>query len=65
MIDSALYLGAATRYAVNLDGGGQLLVLEQNVDAAKPTAIPGQRVRLTWQRRHEQPLRGEGEAGPA
>ena len=62
-IDSALYLGAATRYTVNLAGGGQLLVLEQNVDAAKPTGSPGQRVRLTWQRRHEQPLQREGGRG--
>jgi putative spermidine/putrescine transport system ATP-binding protein len=65
VIDSALYLGAATRYSVSLDGGGQLLVLEQNVDAAKPTGIPGQRVRLAWHRRHEQPLRDGGEARPA
>jgi putative spermidine/putrescine transport system ATP-binding protein len=59
-IDAAQYLGAATRYTVKVDGGGQLLVLAQNVDDAKPRGAPGQRVRLTWQRRHEQPL---GEAG--
>jgi putative spermidine/putrescine transport system ATP-binding protein len=63
-IDSALYLGAATRYAVTLDGGGQLLVLEQNVDDGKPASGPGRRVSLTWHRRHEQPLR-DGGRGPA
>jgi putative spermidine/putrescine transport system ATP-binding protein len=64
-IDSVLYLGAATRYTVNLDGGGQLLVLDQNVDDAKPTGASGQRVRLVWHRRHEQPLRGEERPGSA
>jgi putative spermidine/putrescine transport system ATP-binding protein len=57
VIETALYLGAATRYAVTLDGGGQLLVLEQNADDAGPTRQAGQRVRLTWQARHHQPLR--------
>ena len=57
-IDSAQYLGAATRYTVVLDGGGQLLALEQHVDDAKPRGLPGQRVRLAWQLRHEQPLLG-------
>ena len=55
-IDSVLYLGSATRYTVSLDGGGQLLVLEQNVDDAMPAGRPGQRVRLAWRRRHQQPL---------
>jgi putative spermidine/putrescine transport system ATP-binding protein len=64
-VESALYLGAATRYTVSLDGGGQLLVLEQNVDDAKPAVTPGQRVRLTWQRRHEQPIREAGGRGSA
>ena len=59
-IDAVQYLGAATRYTVSLDGGGQLLVLEQNVDDARPRGAPGQRVRLTWARRHEQPLQGAG-----
>jgi putative spermidine/putrescine transport system ATP-binding protein len=56
-IDSALYLGAATRYGVSLDGGGELVVLVQNADDAKPAWSPGQRVRLAWWRRHQQPLR--------
>jgi putative spermidine/putrescine transport system ATP-binding protein len=57
VIDATLYLGAATRYTVTVDGGGQLLVLVQNLDDAKPAGATGQRVRLTWQRRHQQPLR--------
>ncbi len=63
-IDGVQYLGAATRYTVSLDGGGQLVALEQNVDDARPRGVPGQRVRLTWSRRHEQPLR-EGAGDPA
>jgi putative spermidine/putrescine transport system ATP-binding protein len=57
VIDSAQYLGAATRYAVALDGGGQLLVLEQNTGEGGAARKVGHRVRLAWQRRHEQPLR--------
>jgi putative spermidine/putrescine transport system ATP-binding protein len=60
-IDAVQYLGAATRYTVSLDGGGQLVALEQNVDDARPRGVPGQRVGLTWSRRHEQPLRGEAD----
>jgi putative spermidine/putrescine transport system ATP-binding protein len=57
-IEAVQYLGAATRYTVSLDGGGQLVSLEQNVDDARPRGVPGQRVRLAWSRRHEQPLQG-------
>jgi putative spermidine/putrescine transport system ATP-binding protein len=57
VIESALYLGAATRYTVSLDGGGQLLVLQQNADDTGPIRAPGQRVRLVWSRRHQQPIR--------
>ncbi len=56
VIESALYLGAATRYTVKLDGGGQFLVLEPNAGDAGPARAPGQPVRLAWQRRHHQPL---------
>jgi putative spermidine/putrescine transport system ATP-binding protein len=59
-IDSVQYLGAATRYTVSLDGGGELLVLEQHVDDTRPRGVSGQRVRLTWSPRHEQPLQGAG-----
>jgi putative spermidine/putrescine transport system ATP-binding protein len=56
IIEAVQYLGSATRYTVSLDGGGQLVALEQNVDDARPQGVPGQRVRLTWSRKHEQPL---------
>ena len=56
VIESTLYLGAATRYTVALDGGGQLLVLRQNADDAGRAWTPGQRVCLAWARQHQQPL---------
>jgi putative spermidine/putrescine transport system ATP-binding protein len=57
VVVAAVYLGAATRYTVQLDGGGQLLVLEQSGGDAEPARASGEAVRLTWQRRHHQPLR--------
>ena len=56
VIESTLYLGAATRYTVAVDGGGQLLVVRQNAgDPGRPWTA-GQRVRLGWARQHQQPL---------
>ena len=57
VVVAAVYLGAATRYTVQLDGGGQLLVLEQSGGDAGPARATGETVRLSWQRRHHQPLR--------
>jgi putative spermidine/putrescine transport system ATP-binding protein len=52
-IASVLYLGASTRYAVALDGGGELTVIDQNRDEAGPdSARQGDAVRLVWQRAH-------------
>jgi len=55
---SVVYLGAATRYTVALDGGGQLTVLMQNADDSEARPVAGARVRLAWQRRYEKPLAG-------
>ena len=57
VVAAAVYLGAATRYTVQLDAGGQLLVLEQSGGDAGPARASGEPVRLAWQRRHHQPLR--------
>jgi len=48
------YLGAYTRYLVELDLGGELTVTQQNVEATSMDvlAVRGRRVRLTWQRDH-------------
>jgi putative spermidine/putrescine transport system ATP-binding protein len=57
VIESVVYLGAATRYGVALAGGGQLSVLQQNTDLAAALG-QGATVRLAWERRHQQPLQG-------
>jgi len=58
VVQSAVYLGAATRYTVALDGGGQLAVMQQNADDSVAALAAGTRVRLTWQRRHQRALGG-------
>jgi len=58
VVDSVVYLGAATRYAVALEGGGQLTVVRQNADDRDGGPVAGSRVRLAWQRRHQQQLSG-------
>ena len=48
------YLGQSTRFVVEVEGGGELLVVEQNLDATSMEALAarGQRVRLAWDRGH-------------
>jgi putative spermidine/putrescine transport system ATP-binding protein len=57
-IGSVLYLGAHTRYAVALDAGGELTVIDQNRDEAGPGSAhhPGDTVRLIWQRAHNRAI---------
>jgi putative spermidine/putrescine transport system ATP-binding protein len=55
-IQSAVYLGAATRYSVALDGGGGLTVMQQNADDSGVNRAVDSRVRIAWQRRHQQRL---------
>lgn len=57
VVESVTYLGAASRYQVLLDGGGRLNALRQNADDPTSGPVPGGRVRLSWQARHEHPLR--------
>ena len=63
-VDSVVYLGAATRYAVALDGGGVLSVLHQNADDRDAGLAAGTRVRLSWLARHRQPLGSQPLGGP-
>ncbi|MFH9400981.1 ABC transporter ATP-binding protein [Streptomyces sp. NPDC017638] len=53
-VAETVYLGDATRFVVDLDGGGRLTALQQNLEtsAADAAACPGTRVRLRWHRRH-------------
>ena len=47
---AAVYLGAVTRFVVALDGGGELVALQQNLEVSSSDvrAMEGKRVRLAW-----------------
>ncbi|MGZ8565621.1 MAG: ABC transporter ATP-binding protein [Actinomycetota bacterium] len=51
-VHEVVYLGAVTRYIVALDGGGTLVVLQQNLTTSSMQAlqVQGKAVRLTWHR---------------
>jgi putative spermidine/putrescine transport system ATP-binding protein len=58
-IEDVVYLGAATRYIVRLDAGGELVVLRQNLESSSAEALEqkGKHVRLTWRPEHEFPIK--------
>ncbi len=60
LIREAVYLGMHTRYSVELDGGGELGVVAQNLDldAADAASAHGRRVQLAWERSAVRPLVG-------
>jgi putative spermidine/putrescine transport system ATP-binding protein len=49
-VRAAVYLGAVTRYVVELDGGGELVALQQNLEVSSSDirAMERKRVRLAW-----------------
>jgi putative spermidine/putrescine transport system ATP-binding protein len=51
-VHEVVYLGAVTRYIVELDGGGTLVVLQQNLTTSSMEALEvrGKAVRLVWAR---------------
>jgi putative spermidine/putrescine transport system ATP-binding protein len=53
-IREVVYAGPATRYVVDLDGGGALVVSRQNLEttSAQALAARGTSVRLEWRREH-------------
>jgi putative spermidine/putrescine transport system ATP-binding protein len=53
-VAEVVYLGDATRFLVDLDGGGRLTALQQNLETSSEdvAAYRGTRVRLQWHRRH-------------
>jgi putative spermidine/putrescine transport system ATP-binding protein len=59
-VRDVLYLGMYTRYLIELDGGGDLTVVEQNlrVTSLDAQAARGRRVRLLWERSHMRALGG-------
>jgi putative spermidine/putrescine transport system ATP-binding protein len=61
-IREVVYLGLNTRYLAQLDSGGELTVVEQNLRTTSMDvlAAKGRRVRLVWERAHNQ-LLADGE----
>lgn len=54
VVRDVVYLGLYTRYLVELDGGGDLVVVEQNLKTTSMDVlkIKSQRVRLYWKKEH-------------
>ena len=53
-VADVVYLGDAARFLVDLDGGGRLTALQQNLETSSEdvAAYRGARVRLQWHHRH-------------
>jgi putative spermidine/putrescine transport system ATP-binding protein len=61
-IRDVIYLGAHTRYVVDLNGAGELTVTQQNADAtsSEVMAARGRQVRLVWSRVHNRAVAAGG-----
>jgi putative spermidine/putrescine transport system ATP-binding protein len=57
-VREVVYLGATTRYIVELDVGGSLVVMEQNLTTSSMEALQvrGKAVRLIWRRGNNRPV---------
>jgi putative spermidine/putrescine transport system ATP-binding protein len=64
-VAEVVYLGAVTRYLVELDAGGSLVVLQQNLTTSSMEALQvrGKAVRLVWRRSNNRPVEAPGGAG--
>jgi len=53
-IRDVVYVGMFTRYIVELDSGGELTVVKQNLESSSREALEsrGKRVRLEWRPEH-------------
>lgn len=54
VVRDVVYLGLYTRYLIELEGGGDLVVIQQNLNSTSMDVLSarGQPVRLLWQRDH-------------
>jgi putative spermidine/putrescine transport system ATP-binding protein len=61
-IREVIYLGINTRYVVELDIGGELTVVQQNLEATSMDALAarGNRVKLVWSKNNNRVVSGEG-----
>jgi putative spermidine/putrescine transport system ATP-binding protein len=57
-VREVVYIGALTKYIVTLDGGGELVVFQQNLTTSSMEAlqVQGRPVRLTWSRSNNRPV---------
>jgi putative spermidine/putrescine transport system ATP-binding protein len=57
-VRDVVYLGAVTRYVVQLDAGADLVVMQQNLATSSMEALQvrGNAVRLVWDRRFNRPV---------
>ena len=62
-VREVVYVGMVTRFLVDLDAGGQLVVVRQNLETSSQEALAeqGKRVRLSWRPEHTYEIRGEKE----
>jgi putative spermidine/putrescine transport system ATP-binding protein len=63
------YIGALTKYIVGLDGGGELVVFQQNLETSSMEAlqVKDRPVRLIWSRENNRPVEAgwnDGSGGP-
>jgi putative spermidine/putrescine transport system ATP-binding protein len=63
VVSDVVYVGMVTRYAVDLDAGGTLVVVQQNLETSSQQALEarGRRVRLSWRPEHTYEIGKEGE----
>jgi putative spermidine/putrescine transport system ATP-binding protein len=54
-VREVVYVGSGTRYVVDLDAGGSLVALQQNLRTSSMDvlAMRGKKVRLVWRKEHE------------
>jgi len=59
-VKDVIYVGAFTRYIVDLDQGGQLTVMRQNLETTSQQVLEekGRRVRLEWRPEHTFTIEG-------
>ena len=63
VVREVVYVGMVTRYIVDLDSGGQLVVIRQNLETSSQQALEeqGKRVRLEWRPEHTYEIPKEGQ----
>jgi putative spermidine/putrescine transport system ATP-binding protein len=62
VVKEVVYVGMITRYTVELDSGGELTVVRQNLETSSQQALEerGKRVRLSWRPEHTYEIGKEG-----